>query len=77
MLCKTFVLVSFQLFTYTKHCIFVMLEGKFVNGTVLVVDGGQWLSTPRLLSKDAVKQLSRREEIRSRAVPTGLPKSKL
>ncbi|XP_021300292.1 peroxisomal 2,4-dienoyl-CoA reductase-like [Herrania umbratica] len=51
--------------------------GKFVNGTVLVVDGGQWLSTPRLLSKDAVKQLSRREEIRSRAVPTGLPKSKL
>ncbi|EOX96892.1 Peroxisomal 2,4-dienoyl-CoA reductase isoform 2 [Theobroma cacao] len=51
--------------------------GKFVNGTVLVVDGGQWLSMPRLLSKDAVKQLSRREEIRSRAVPTGLPKSKL
>ncbi|WRX14159.1 hypothetical protein QQP08_006646 [Theobroma cacao] len=54
-----------------------LIDRKFVNGTVLVVDGGQWLSTPRLLSKDAVKQLSRREEIRSRAVPTGLPKSKL
>ncbi|XVE48473.1 hypothetical protein DITRI_Ditri01bG0004800 [Diplodiscus trichospermus] len=51
--------------------------GKFVNGTILVVDGGQWLSKPRLLSKDAVKQLSRREEIRSRVAPTGLPKSKL
>ncbi|XVF00488.1 hypothetical protein REPUB_Repub04eG0005200 [Reevesia pubescens] len=51
--------------------------GKFVNGTNLVVDGGQWLSTPRHLSKDAVKQLSRRQEIRSRAAPTGLPKSKL
>ncbi|KAB1997844.1 hypothetical protein ES319_D12G050700v1 [Gossypium barbadense] len=51
--------------------------GKFVNGTVLVVDGGQWLSTPRLLSKDAVRQLSRRQETRSRVSPTGLPKSKL
>ncbi|MBA0771812.1 hypothetical protein Gotri_007284 [Gossypium trilobum] len=51
--------------------------GKFVNGTVLVVDGGQWLSTPRLLSKDAVRQLSRRQETRSRVAPTGLPKSKL
>ncbi|XP_022762633.1 peroxisomal 2,4-dienoyl-CoA reductase-like isoform X1 [Durio zibethinus] len=51
--------------------------GKFVNGTILVVDGGQWLSKPRFLSKDAVKQLSRRQEIRSRVAPTGLPKSKL
>ncbi|XWS55385.1 hypothetical protein CRYUN_Cryun10bG0169700 [Craigia yunnanensis] len=51
--------------------------GKFVNGTILVVDGGQWLSKPRLLSKDAVKQLSRREEIKSRVAPTGVPKSKL
>ncbi|XVF68377.1 hypothetical protein PTKIN_Ptkin10aG0200700 [Pterospermum kingtungense] len=51
--------------------------GKFVNGTILVVDGGQWLSRPRILPKDAVQQLSRREERRSRATPTGLPKSKL
>ncbi|XWS40462.1 hypothetical protein CRYUN_Cryun18bG0142200 [Craigia yunnanensis] len=51
--------------------------GKFVNGTILVVDGGKWLSKPRFLSNDAAKQLSRREEIRSRVVPTGLPKSKL
>ncbi|XP_022727122.1 peroxisomal 2,4-dienoyl-CoA reductase-like [Durio zibethinus] len=51
--------------------------GKFVNGTNLVVDGGQWLSKPRFLLKDDVKQLSRREEIRSRVAPTGLPKSKL
>ncbi|XVE67551.1 hypothetical protein DITRI_Ditri08aG0169900 [Diplodiscus trichospermus] len=51
--------------------------GKFVNGTTLVVDGGQSLSKPRLLAKDAVKQLSRREELKSRVAPTGLPKSKL
>ncbi|XVF46029.1 hypothetical protein PTKIN_Ptkin02bG0255300 [Pterospermum kingtungense] len=52
--------------------------GKFVNGTIMVVDGGQWLSQPRLVSRDAVKQLSRREENKSsRISPAGLPKSKL
>uniref|UniRef100_A0A7N2MYH8 2,4-dienoyl-CoA reductase [(3E)-enoyl-CoA-producing] n=1 Tax=Quercus lobata TaxID=97700 RepID=A0A7N2MYH8_QUELO len=49
--------------------------GKYVNGTTLVVDGGQWLSSPRDLPKEAVKQLSRAVESRSRAV--GVPKSKL
>ncbi|KAM3694288.1 hypothetical protein ACJW30_07G045200 [Castanea mollissima] len=49
--------------------------GKYVNGTTLVVDGGQWLSSPRNLPKEAVKQLSRAVESRSRAV--GIPKSKL
>ncbi|KAK9989423.1 hypothetical protein SO802_029662 [Lithocarpus litseifolius] len=49
--------------------------GKYVNGTTLVVDGGQWLSSPRNLPKEAVKQLSRAVESRSRAV--GVPKSKL
>lgn len=51
--------------------------GKFVNGTTLIVDGGLWLSQPRLMPKDAVKQLSRVVEKRSRDSPVGLPTSKL
>ncbi|OMO89450.1 Short-chain dehydrogenase/reductase SDR [Corchorus olitorius] len=51
--------------------------GKFVNGTTLVVDGGHWLSRPRHLPKDAVKQLSRAVEKRSRDKPVGVPKSKM
>ncbi|KAL9259485.1 Peroxisomal 2,4-dienoyl-CoA reductase [(3E)-enoyl-CoA-producing]-like protein [Drosera capensis] len=51
--------------------------GKYVNGTTLVVDGGFWLSSPRRLSKDAVRQLSRVVETRSRNSPVGIPKSNL
>ncbi|WCJ37081.1 Peroxisomal 2 4-dienoyl-CoA reductase [(3E)-enoyl-CoA-producing] [Euphorbia peplus] len=51
--------------------------GKFVNGTTMIVDGGIWLSRPRLGPKDAVKQLSRTVEKRSREAPVGLPPSKL
>uniref|UniRef100_A0A2P2LYX0 2,4-dienoyl-CoA reductase [(3E)-enoyl-CoA-producing] n=1 Tax=Rhizophora mucronata TaxID=61149 RepID=A0A2P2LYX0_RHIMU len=51
--------------------------GKYVNGTVVVVDGGLWLSRPRHLPKDAVKQLSRAVEKRSRDSPVGVPSSKL
>ncbi|KAI4343176.1 hypothetical protein MLD38_027709 [Melastoma candidum] len=51
--------------------------GKFINGTTLVVDGGQWLSSPRRLPKDAVTQLSREAERRSRDSPVGLPRTKL
>lgn len=51
--------------------------GKYINGATIPVDGGLWLSKPRHLSKDAVKQLSRTVEKRSRATPTGLPTSKL
>ncbi|KAE7995937.1 hypothetical protein FH972_000694 [Carpinus fangiana] len=51
--------------------------GKYVNGTTLVVDGGEWLSKLRHLPKEAVKQLSRSVERRSRAAPVGVPKSKL
>ncbi|XP_075482614.1 peroxisomal 2,4-dienoyl-CoA reductase [(3E)-enoyl-CoA-producing]-like [Primulina tabacum] len=51
--------------------------GKYINGTTMPVDGGLWLSKPRHLSKDAVKQLSRTVEKRSRATPAGLPTSKL
>ncbi|KAL5773623.1 hypothetical protein ACOSQ2_013547 [Xanthoceras sorbifolium] len=51
--------------------------GKYVNGTTLVVDGGLWLSKPRSLPKEAVKQLSRAVEKRSRDAPVGIPKTKL
>ncbi|WCJ37080.1 Peroxisomal 2 4-dienoyl-CoA reductase [(3E)-enoyl-CoA-producing] [Euphorbia peplus] len=51
--------------------------GKFVNGTTMIVDGGIWLNRPRLGPKDAVKQLSRSVEKRSRKAPVGLPPSKL
>lgn len=51
--------------------------GKYINGAILPVDGGLWLSRPRHVSKDAVKQLSRVVEKRSRDTPVGLPKSKL
>ncbi|XP_050107169.1 peroxisomal 2,4-dienoyl-CoA reductase [(3E)-enoyl-CoA-producing] [Malus sylvestris] len=51
--------------------------GKFINGTVIVVDGGLWLSRPRHLPKEAVKQLSRTVEKRSRNAPVGVPSSKL
>ncbi|KAL0300953.1 UNVERIFIED_CONTAM: Peroxisomal 2,4-dienoyl-CoA reductase [Sesamum calycinum] len=51
--------------------------GKFINGSILPVDGGLWLSRPRHLPKDAVKQLSRTVEKRSRAAPVGLPSSRL
>ncbi|EEF38739.1 peroxisomal 2,4-dienoyl-CoA reductase [(3E)-enoyl-CoA-producing] [Ricinus communis] len=51
--------------------------GKHVNGTILVVDGGDWLRKPPHLPKDAVKQLSRVVEKRSKNAPVGVPKSKL
>ncbi|XP_076949039.1 peroxisomal 2,4-dienoyl-CoA reductase [(3E)-enoyl-CoA-producing]-like [Bidens hawaiensis] len=51
--------------------------GKYVNGTTLVVDGGQWLSGPRHMPKEEVKTLSRIVETRARAAPTGVPTSKL
>ncbi|XP_010495242.1 PREDICTED: peroxisomal 2,4-dienoyl-CoA reductase-like [Camelina sativa] len=50
---------------------------KFVNGLTMVVDGGLWLSKPRHLPEEAVKQLSRAVQKRSRAKPVGLPTSKL
>ncbi|GAA0173162.1 reductase [Lithospermum erythrorhizon] len=51
--------------------------GKYVNGHTVVVDGGLWLSQPRHISKDAVKQLSRAVEKKARAAPVGVPTSKL
>ncbi|XP_068654928.1 peroxisomal 2,4-dienoyl-CoA reductase [(3E)-enoyl-CoA-producing]-like [Aristolochia californica] len=51
--------------------------GKYVNGTTLVVDGGLWLSRPRIIPREAVRSLSRVVERKSRAAPVGVPKSKL
>ncbi|PON74431.1 Short-chain dehydrogenase/reductase [Parasponia andersonii] len=50
--------------------------GKYINGTSVVLDGGIWLSRPRHLPKEAVKQLSRAVEKRSRDAPL-LPRSKI
>ena len=57
--------------------VFLDLEGRYVNGTTIPVDGGLWLSKPRHLAKDAVKQISRAVEKRSRDKPVGVPSSKL
>lgn len=43
----------------------------------MVLDGGLWLSNPRPIPKEAVKQLSRTVEKWSRETPIGLPTSKL
>ncbi|KAM0002924.1 putative 2,4-dienoyl-CoA reductase ((2E)-enoyl-CoA-producing) [Helianthus debilis subsp. tardiflorus] len=51
--------------------------GNYVNGTTLVVDGGIWLSSPRHISKEAIKQVSKTVEKKSRDAPVGIPKSNL
>ncbi|KAL8265887.1 hypothetical protein R6Q59_003231 [Mikania micrantha] len=51
--------------------------GNYINGTTLVVDGGIWLSSPRHISKEAVKQVSKTVEKKSRDTPVGVPKSRL
>ncbi|XP_043689236.1 peroxisomal 2,4-dienoyl-CoA reductase [(3E)-enoyl-CoA-producing]-like [Telopea speciosissima] len=51
--------------------------GKYINGTTLVVDGGDWLNQPRQMPKEAVKELSRVVEKRSREAPVGVAKSKI
>lgn len=51
--------------------------GKYINGATLAVDGGLWLSRPRHVPKDEVKQLSRVVEKRARNAPVGLPRGKL
>lgn len=50
--------------------------GKYINGITLVVDGGLWLSKPRLLQKETVKELSMMVERKSRSSQVGVPKSK-
>ncbi|ONK60956.1 uncharacterized protein A4U43_C08F24500 [Asparagus officinalis] len=49
--------------------------GKYINGCTMIVDGGFWLSRPRYIPKEDVKELSRVVEKKSRMV--GLPSSKL
>ncbi|KAI3882593.1 hypothetical protein MKX03_034142 [Papaver bracteatum] len=39
--------------------------GKHINGTILVVDGGDWFNRDPHVSKEAVKELSRSVEKRS------------
>ncbi|CAL5196767.1 unnamed protein product [Lathyrus oleraceus] len=51
--------------------------GKFINGNTMIVDGGLWLSRPRHIPKEAVRQVSRALEKKSRNEPVGVPKSKL
>ncbi|KAL4201651.1 hypothetical protein AMTRI_Chr02g259650 [Amborella trichopoda] len=47
--------------------------GNYVNGTTMIVDGGLWLSKPRHIEKEAVRELSRTVERRSRTSPVGVP----
>lgn len=61
----------------TRQGDFLLFEGNYVNGMTLVVDGGIWLDSPRHMSKEEVKQLSKTVEKRSRDAPVGVPKSKL
>jgi len=51
------------------------VAGKYINGALLLVDGGEWLSKPRNISKEQLRQFGRAVEQRSRA--TTLPNSKL
>ncbi|KAF3325735.1 peroxisomal 2,4-dienoyl-CoA reductase [Carex littledalei] len=51
--------------------------GKYVNGTVIVVDGGLWLSQPRSIRKEEVKALSRVVEQKVRKTNVGVSSSKL
>lgn len=51
--------------------------GKYVNGTTLVVDGGYWLSHPRHIPKEEVKELSKAVEKKVRTSGVGIPSSKL
>ncbi|KAI3710833.1 hypothetical protein L2E82_40627 [Cichorium intybus] len=69
------------LYRMEKKCDIAMaalyLASDAVNGTTLVVDGGIWLSTPRHMSKEEVKRLSKLVEKRSSDAPVGVPNSKL
>ncbi|KAK9156241.1 hypothetical protein Sjap_003721 [Stephania japonica] len=40
--------------------------GKYVNGMTMIVDGGLWLSRPRHIAKETVREVSRIVEKRSR-----------
>ncbi|KAG9438956.1 hypothetical protein H6P81_019121 [Aristolochia fimbriata] len=51
--------------------------GKYINGMTMPVDGGLWLSKPRIIPREAVSSLSRVVEKKARAAPVGVPKSKL
>ena len=52
--------------------------GKFINGAVMVVDGGFWMSRPRPpIPKEAMRQLSISVDNKVRGAPGGAPSSKL
>lgn len=56
--------------------IFLAAEtGKYINGAIFPVDGGSWLSKPRLISKEQLREFGRAVEQRSRTA--NVPKSKL
>ena len=56
---------------------FASCVGKLLNGASMVVDGGLWMSPPRPVPKDTVRQLSRAVEKRSREAPVEVPRSEL
>ncbi|KAL1566925.1 2,4-dienoyl-CoA reductase [(2E)-enoyl-CoA-producing] [Salvia divinorum] len=51
--------------------------GKYINGVIIQVDGGLFLSKPRYLPKESVKQLSLSLEKKLRPAAVGVATSKL
>ena len=58
-------------------CGTIWFSGKYVNGAIIIVDGGLWLSRPRHIPKEEVKALSKVVEKKVRASGVGVPSSKL
>lgn len=71
------IIFFFSFYQWKLETFLQICEGKFVNGDTMIVDGGLWLSRPRHLAKEAVKQVSRSVENRSRNASVSVPKSKL
>ena len=57
----------------------IIISGAYINGEILVVDGGDWLAKPRRMSKEHLREIGRAIETRSRMAQPGrgTPKSKL
>jgi len=53
--------------TEIGHAAVFLCTAKYITGTVLVVDGGEYLYRPPMVPKKLVAELSRQVEAKSRA----------